>query len=88
VLVLLPLHGQPLQACYCDPYTVEQKSNRVDYLVKTPGRRQEKRMCHINMLKSYHIRGGSKTPVVISLNCVAKSVDELDVMTWECEEIG
>ena len=41
VLVLLPLHGQPLQAHYSGPYTIEQKVNEVDYIVKTPGRRSK-----------------------------------------------
>ena len=50
VLVLLPIHGQPLQAHYCGPYTIEQKVNDVDYIVETPGRWKERRMCHVNML--------------------------------------
>ena len=56
VLVLLPIHGQPLEARYCGPYTIEQKVNDVDYIVENPGRRKERRMCHVNMLKSYHDR--------------------------------
>ena len=86
--MLLSLQGKPLQACYCGPYTVEQKINRADYLVKTPGRRKEKRMCHINMLKPYHVRGGNETPVAVAMNCAAESENEPDVMTRECEEIG
>ena len=88
VLVLLPLHGQPLQARYCGPYTVEQKISNVDYLIKTPGRRKEKRMCHINMLKPYHIREGNETPVAVAMNCVVQSKGEQEAMTHECEEIG
>jgi len=38
VLVLLPLNGQPLQARYSGPYTIEQKVSEVDYLIKTPGK--------------------------------------------------
>ena len=30
VLVLLPLHGSPLQARYCGPYTVEKKTSEYD----------------------------------------------------------
>jgi len=47
VLVLLPLHGQPR---YCGPYTVEQKVSEVDYVIKTPDRRKERRLCHVNCL--------------------------------------
>ena len=36
VLVLSLLHGQPLQACYCGLYTVEQKVSKVNYAIKTP----------------------------------------------------
>ena len=85
--MLLPQHGQPLQACYCGPNTIEQKVNEVDYIVKTPGRRKEKRLCHVNMLKPYHGREDNETPVMVAMNCVVKN-DEQDVTTQGCEEIG
>ena len=69
VLVLLPLHGHPLQARYSGPYTIDKKINDVDYIVKTPGRRKEKRLCHINMLKLYQARQGE----VRSCNVVVES---------------
>ena len=50
VLVLLPLHGQPLQACYCGLYTVERKVSKVDYVIKSPDRWKEKRLCHVKRL--------------------------------------
>jgi len=53
-LVLLPIHGSPLQARYCGPYTVEKKTSDVDYVINTPGRRKSTRLCHVNMLKPYH----------------------------------
>ena len=52
VMVLLPLHGNPLQA----------------YIVSTPSRRKSKQLCHINMLKPYYDRRNaeaSKTAVVV-----------------------
>ena len=60
VLILLPLHGHPLQARYSGPYvyTIDKKINDDDYIVKAPGRRKEKRLCHINMLKLYQTRQG------------------------------
>ena len=41
VLVLLAIHGNPLQARYSGLYTIEQKENEVDYVVNTPDRRKE-----------------------------------------------
>ena len=56
VLILLPIQGQPLQARYSGPFTIERKINDVDYIVYTPGRRKEKCLCHINMFKLYQER--------------------------------
>ena len=56
VLVFLPIPGQPLNAKFSGPYEVEAKISNVNYLIKTPGRRREKRLCHINMLKPYFTR--------------------------------
>ena len=52
VLALLPIPGKPLQARYYGPYTVDKKLCDVNYTVNTPGRRKQKQLCHINMLKS------------------------------------
>ena len=54
VLVLFPVIGNPLQAKYSGPYKVVKKISDTNYLVKTPGRRKETQVCHINMLKAYH----------------------------------
>ena len=51
-----PIHGCPLQACYSGPVVVEEKVNEVDYVIRTPGCRKDRRLCHINMLKAYHER--------------------------------
>lgn len=56
VLVFLPVPGQPLQAKYCGPYEIETKINDLNYIVKTPGRRKQNRVCHVNMLKPYFER--------------------------------
>ena len=56
VLVLFPIPGNPLQARYFGPYEVESKVGEVDYVVKTPGRRKSRQLCHINMLKEYFER--------------------------------
>ena len=87
VMVLLPVHGQPLQARYCGLYTIERKVNEVDYIVKTPGRQKERRMCHVNMLKLYHGREAVDLSGVVALSCIAKN-SEQDIITDECKEIG
>lgn len=56
VLALLPLHGNPLQAKYCGPYRILEKLGPVDYLIDTPNRRKNKRVCHVNLLKPYRRR--------------------------------
>ena len=53
-LVLFPVLGNPLQAKYSGPYKVVKKISDTNYLVRTPGRRKETQVCHINMLKAYH----------------------------------
>ena len=53
VLVLLPIHGNPLQARYCGPFTIAEKVNEVDYIVNTTGHRKARQLCHVNMLKDY-----------------------------------
>lgn len=64
VLVFLPVPGHPLQARYCGPYEIESKIGDLNYVVKTPGRRKGKRVCHVNMLKEYHERTSKCQPVV------------------------
>ena len=36
------------------PYKVVKKISNTNYLVRTPGRRKETQVCHINMRKAYH----------------------------------
>ena len=65
VLVLFPVVGNPLQAKYSGPYKVVKKISDTNYLVKTPGRRKETQVCHINMLKAYHKK---PKPELVTLN--------------------
>ena len=65
VLVLFPVVGNPLQAKYSGPYKVVKKISDTNYLVKTPGRRKETQLCHINMLKAYHEK---PKPELVTLN--------------------
>ena len=65
VLVLFPVVGNPLQAKYSGPYKVVKKISDTNYLVKTPDRRRETQVCHINMLKAYHEK---PKPELVTLN--------------------
>ena len=65
VLVLFPVVGNPLQAKYSGHYKVVKKISDTNYLVKTPGRRKETQVCHINMLKAYHEK---PKPELVTLN--------------------
>ena len=65
VLVLFPVVGDPLQAKYSGPYKVVKKISDTNYLVKTPDRRKETQVCHINMLKAYHEK---PKPELVTLN--------------------
>ena len=57
-----------LQAKYSGPYTVHKKLNDVDYIINTPGRRKQQRLCHINMIKLYQRRSHNNP---ISKSCAA-----------------
>ena len=53
------------KAKYSGPYKVVKKISDTNYLVKTPGRRKERQVCHINMLKAYHEK---PKPEFVTLN--------------------
>lgn len=56
VLVLLPVSGSALSARFSGPYVVKRKLSETDYVINTPDRKRTTRVCHINMLKKYHVR--------------------------------
>ena len=56
VLACLPIPGRPLQARYFGPYTIDKKTSDINYIINTPGRRKNKQMCHVNILKKYFDR--------------------------------
>ena len=77
VLVLLPIPGRPLQARYFGPYTVDKKLNNLNYVINTPGRRKQKQLCHINMLKEYIERDNSKFSPVNAVSPVIQENPEI-----------
>ncbi len=56
VLVLLPVLGSSLSARIYGPYVVKKKMSETDYMISTPDRKRQTHVCHINMLKAYHVR--------------------------------
>ena len=78
VLALLPIPGKPLQARYYGPYTVDKKLSDVNYIVNTPGRRRQKQLCHINMLKKYIGRDSSFISSVNLVNTVPPEQNQMD----------
>ena len=78
ILALLPIPGKPLQARYYGPYTVDKKLSDVNYTVNTPGRRKQKQLCHINMLKKYIDRDSSVISSVNLVNNVPLEQNQMD----------
>ena len=78
VFALLPIPGKPLQARYYGPYTVDKKLSDVNYIVNTPGRRKQKQLCHINMLKKYIDRDSSVISSVNLVNTVPLEQNQMD----------
>ena len=54
VLLFLPLKKSPLQCKFEGPYKIVEKRSDVNYVIETPGRRKNKRLVHVNLLKKYH----------------------------------
>ncbi|XP_077993259.1 uncharacterized protein LOC144447231 [Glandiceps talaboti] len=78
VLVLFPIPGHPLQARYYGPYEIKSKINDVNYIVKTPGRRKESQLCHINMLKEYVERDENSKSKSVSSTVTTQLSDHND----------
>ncbi|XP_047500268.1 uncharacterized protein LOC125046527 [Penaeus chinensis] len=53
VLVFLPVPGQSLKARYFGPCIVEKKLSDLNYVIQTPGKRKQSRLCHVNQIKKY-----------------------------------
>ena len=79
VLVLLPIQGSSMSAWFLGPYAVERKLRETDYVIKTPDRKRKTRMCHLNMLKLYHVRDSSVSmPPVATVGVAVPSAQILD----------
>lgn len=84
VLVLLALPGSALSARFSGPDSIEEKLSDTDYVVCTPDRRRQSRVCHVNMLKLYHARPHLEDKGVSSLSVLPVSV----ISTCDGDEDG
>ena len=55
VLVLLPTTANKLKLRWTGPYKISKKVSPVDYEVEIPGRRHEKKVYHVNLMKKWHV---------------------------------
>ncbi|KAL2102623.1 hypothetical protein ACEWY4_001791 [Coilia grayii] len=81
VLVLMPMRGNSLSTRFCGPYIVKQRVGDRNYIIDTPDRRAQTRLCHINLLKAYV----GREPATVLVSCVSVS-DQPDVDGTECVE--
>lgn len=56
VLVLFPGQGHPLKIRYYGPWEIEKKITSMNYLVKTPSRKNCYQLCHVNVLNHLRLR--------------------------------
>ena len=66
VLFLSPLK-KSLEARYEGPYTV-LKRDKDNYVIATPGKRRDKRLCHVNSLKLFHDSVKAQSCAVTKMN--------------------
>ena len=87
VLALLPKEENKLKLEWVGPYKVLRALSPVDYEVATPGRKQPKRVYHINLLKLWK----APTPSLNLMAVVEEETDSegqelADLNLWEFEE--
>ena len=91
VLVLLPTAANRLKLRWTGPYKVTRKVGAVDYEIEMPGRRQERKIYHVNLMKKWHATPSQSPTQAVSLALdLEGSVEELDDNghTEYPEEIG
>ena len=87
VLVFLPISDHSLQARYLGPFEIENKIDDFNYVIKTPGRRKEKRVCHINMIKEYFDRENAKNKSNTEINNAISTVTHANVSIEKCNDV-
>ena len=76
VLVLLPIIWNQLQVAHHGPYVIEKRISDLNYIIQTLDRRNQRQLCHINMLKLYFDKDSvSSYSVNIVHSVVFKNID-------------
>lgn len=89
VLVLLPSQGNHLKLGWTGPYRVTRKVTPVDYEVEMLGRRDNKNVYHINLLKVWHPAPTDNTACLaqlVQLGDDNEEVEDMDIPVTEMPE--
>lgn len=81
VLVFLPIPGSSLSARFFGPYEVKEKISETNYVICTPDRKRKTRICHVNMLKLYHVRKSPEANVVKAVESPVFSIAAVTEIT-------
>ena len=76
VLLLLPTAANRLKLRWTGHYKVTRKMGAVDYEIEMPGRRQERKIYHVNLMKKWHATPSTQA-VSLALDPEG-TVEELD----------
>ena len=84
VLVLLPTTANRLKLHWTGPYKITRKVGTVDYEVEMPGRRQERKIYHVNLMKKWHVMTSKPQTVLLAADFETKE-EALESSTGEHE---
>ena len=84
VLVLLPTVANRLKLHWTGPYKITRKVGTVDYEVEMPGRRQERKIYHVNLMKKWHVMTSKPQTVLLAADFETKE-EALESSTGEHE---
>ena len=77
-VLVLPTKQNKLKLQWSGPYQITRKVTPVDYEVERPGRRQEKKVYHVNLLKKWH--SSSKAFIAMAAEVEENDLEELDTV--------
>ncbi|XP_066969281.1 uncharacterized protein [Macrobrachium rosenbergii] len=91
VLAFYPITGSPFKSKFSGPYVIQKRLNNQNYIIKTPDRRKNTRLVHVNMLKEYHADSSAAlfcsrdTDIVKQKSTTLKDVNSLgldEIPSW------
>ena len=79
MLVLLPTTTNKLKLRWTGPYKVTRRVGWVDYEVEMPGRRHEKKIYHVNLMKKWYVMAPPPQRALLAGDFECKdSIEEYD----------